>query len=128
MCYVRFFFPECSFFILTLNRQIPPGIYCILFHIYIETVNQSCFSGKLFYEYLVKLHENIHAKALLQLSWNHTSTWVLFCTFTTYLQRNVFLEVTSGELLFHIVLNIKTLNLEVVSKQIKNYLKHISIF
>ena len=36
--------------------------------------------------------------------------------------RTPFLESTFGELLLHIVLNI-----EVLSKQVKNYLKYISI-
>ena len=41
--------------------------------------------------------------------------------------RTPFLESTSGELLLHIVLNIEVIKVEVLSKQIKNYLKYISI-
>ena len=41
--------------------------------------------------------------------------------------RTSFLESTSGELLLHIVLNIEVIKVEVLSKQIKNYLKYISI-
>ena len=41
--------------------------------------------------------------------------------------RTPFLENTSGELLLHIVLNLKVINVEVPSKQVKNCLKYISI-
>ena len=41
--------------------------------------------------------------------------------------RTSFLENTAGELLLHIVLNIEVINVEVLSKQVKNYLKYISI-
>ena len=41
--------------------------------------------------------------------------------------RTPFLESTSGELLLYIVLNIEVIKVEVLSKQIKNYLKYISI-
>ena len=41
--------------------------------------------------------------------------------------RTPFLESTSGELLLHTVLNIEVIKVEVLSKQIKNYLKYISI-
>ena len=38
-----------------------------------------------------------------------------------------FSENTSGEMLLHIVLNKEVINVEVLSKQVKNYLKYISI-
>ena len=41
--------------------------------------------------------------------------------------RTPFLENTFGELLLHIVLNIEVINIEILSKQVKNYLKYISI-
>ena len=41
--------------------------------------------------------------------------------------RTPFLENTFGELLLHIVLNIEVINIGVLSKQAKNYLKYISI-
>ena len=41
--------------------------------------------------------------------------------------RTPFLENTSGELLLHIILNIEVINIDVLSKQVKNYLKYISI-
>ena len=41
--------------------------------------------------------------------------------------RMPFLEITFGELLLHIVLNTKVINIEVLSKQVKNYLKYISV-
>ena len=41
--------------------------------------------------------------------------------------RTPFLENTSGELLLHIVLIIEVINVEVLSKQVKNYLKYNSI-
>ena len=41
--------------------------------------------------------------------------------------RTSFLENTAGELLLHIVLNIEVINVEVLSKQVKNCLKYISI-
>ena len=41
--------------------------------------------------------------------------------------RTPFLENTSGELLLHIILNIGVINIDVLSKQVKNYLKYISI-
>ena len=51
------------------------------------------------------------------------------CDFNQYSSVNVmlhicsrmpFLENTSGELLLHIVLNIEVINVEVLSKQVKN--------
>ena len=42
--------------------------------------------------------------------------------------RTLFLENTSGELLLYIVLNIEVINVEVLSKQVKNCLKYISVF
>ena len=42
-------------------------------------------------------------------------------------RRTPFLESTSGELLLHIVLIIEVINVEVLSKQVKNYLKYNSI-
>ena len=39
-----------------------------------------------------------------------------------------FLENTSGKLLMFILLKIVVINVEVLSKQVKNYLKYISIF
>ena len=41
--------------------------------------------------------------------------------------RTPVLENTTGQLLLHIVLNIEVINVEVLSKQVKNYLKYISI-
>ena len=41
--------------------------------------------------------------------------------------RTLFLKHTSGELLLYIVLNIEVINLEVLSQQVKNRLKFISI-
>ena len=41
--------------------------------------------------------------------------------------RTPLLENTSGELLLYIILNIEVVNVEVLFKQVKNYLKYISI-
>ena len=41
--------------------------------------------------------------------------------------RTLFLENTSGELLLYIVLNIVVIDVKVLSKQVKNCLKYISI-
>ena len=41
--------------------------------------------------------------------------------------RTPFLENTFAEMLLHNVLNIEVINIEVLSKQVKNYLKYISI-
>ena len=41
--------------------------------------------------------------------------------------RTPFLKNISGELLLHIVLNIEVINVEVLSKQVKNYMKYISM-
>ena len=41
--------------------------------------------------------------------------------------RTPFLESTFAELLLDIALNIELINIEVLSKQVKNYLKYISI-
>ena len=57
------------------------------------------------------------------------------CDFNQYSSVNMlnicsktpFLENTFGELLLHIVLNIEVINIEVLSKRVKNYLKCISI-
>ena len=57
------------------------------------------------------------------------------CDFNQYWSVNMlhicsktpFLENTVGELLLHIVLNIEVINIEVLSKRVKNYLKCISI-
>ena len=57
------------------------------------------------------------------------------CDFNQYSSVNMlhicsktpFLENTFGELLLHIVLNIEVINIEVLSQQVKNYLKYISI-
>ena len=57
------------------------------------------------------------------------------CDFNQYTSVNILhissktpvLEKTFGELLLHIVLNIEVLNVEVLFKQVKNYMKYISI-
>ena len=58
------------------------------------------------------------------------------CDFSQYSSVNVmlhicsrmpFLENTSGELSLYIVLNIEVINVEVPSKQVKNYMKYISM-
>ena len=41
--------------------------------------------------------------------------------------RTPFSKNTSGELLLYIVLNIEVINVEILSKQVKNCLKYISI-
>ena len=41
--------------------------------------------------------------------------------------RTPFLESTSGVLLLYIVLNIEVINVVVLSKQLQNRLKHISV-
>ena len=42
--------------------------------------------------------------------------------------KRLFLENRAGELLLYIVLNIEIIMIEVLSKRVKNYLKHISTF
>ena len=44
-----------------------------------------------------------------------------------YCSRTPFLENTSGKLLLRITLDIAVINVEVLSKQVKDYLKYISI-
>ena len=53
-----------------------------------EAVTHRCFSRKVFYKYLYILQEKIHVKVWLPLYWNHTSAWVFFCNYGTYLQQN----------------------------------------
>ena len=68
---------------------------------------------------LDSLQENIYAKVCLHL---YSSVNMLhFCS------RMPFLENTSGELLLYIVLNVKVINVEVLSKQVRNRLKYISV-
>ena len=68
---------------------------------------------------LDSLQEKIHAKVWLQL-YSFVNT-LHICS------RLPFLENTSGELLLYIVLNTEVTNVEVLSKQLKNCLKYISI-
>ena len=42
-------------------------------------------------------------------------------------RRTPLIENTSGKLLLYIVLNIEVINVEVLSKQVKNFLKYISV-
>ena len=80
------------------------------------------FQEKCFTNNLDSLQENIHTKMWLQMYWNHTFARVFFCKYAT-----PFIVNTSGKLLLYIVLNIEVINEEVLSKQVKNCLKYISI-
>ena len=42
--------------------------------------------------------------------------------------RTIFLKNTSGELLLYIILNLEIINVEVLSKQVKNYFKYFKYF
>ena len=42
--------------------------------------------------------------------------------------RMIFLKNTSGELLLYIILNLEIINVEVLSKQVKNYFKYFKYF
>ena len=88
---------------------MPVDICCIHFNIYKSSrafFQESCSTNN-----LDSLQENIHAKVLLQL----------------YSSVNMLHICRSGELLLYIVLNIEVVNAEVLSKQMKNCLKYISI-
>ena len=64
----------------------------------------------------------------IQFYWNHTSGWLFFCKYATYLQQSAFfLENSSRERLLYIVLNIEVIKVEVLSKQVKKRLNYISI-
>ena len=85
---LNIFTPCSSFSILTMNRRMPGGICCIHFHIYRSSHPQAFFKERCSTNDLDSLQENIHAKSWLQLYWNHTSGWVFFCKYATYLQQN----------------------------------------
>ena len=126
-CLYWTYFTPCSSFFYFNSEKVNAGRHMLYSLSYIA-VNQRCFSRKVFYKYLDSLQENIHAKAWLQLYWNHTSAWVFFCKYATYLQQNaLFLERTSSKLLMYIVLNVEVINAEVFSKQVEICLKYISI-
>ena len=76
---------------------------------------------------LDSLQENIHTKVWLQMYWNHTFAWVFFCEYATICRTMPFKENSSGKLLLYIFLNMEVINVEVLSKQVKNCLKYISI-
>ena len=85
---------------------------------YTEAVTQRCFSRKVFYEYLESLQENIHAKVPHEY---FSVNMLLTCKRTPILVR------TSGELLLHIALRREIINVENLSKKVKNCLKYILI-
>ena len=88
-CLYWTYFTPCSSFFYFNSEKVNAGRHMLYSLSYIA-VNQRCFSRKVFYKYLDSLQENIHAKAWLQLYWNHTSAWVFFCKYTTYLQQSAF--------------------------------------
>ena len=72
----------------------------------------------MFYEYLDSLQENIHAKV----QHGYSSVNMLRTS-----SRTPFLIKTPGVLLLQIALNREIINVEVLSKKVKNYSKHILI-
>ena len=67
---------------------MPAGIYCIHFHLY-KTSHPGVFFEKGVLR-LASLPENIHAEMWVEFYWNHTSVWVFFYKYATYLLPNVF--------------------------------------
>ena len=102
---------------------MPAGICSIHFRIYRSMyILNGAFQGRCTNN-LDSLQENIHTKVWLQMYWNYTFAWVFFCEYAT----TPFIENSSGKLLLYIFLNMEVINVEVLSKQVKNCLKYILI-
>ena len=84
-----FYFTPCSSFsMLTLNKWMAAGICCFHFDIYRSSHPETFFKKGVLH--LASLQENIHREVWVQFYWNHTSVWVFFQKYETYLQKNAF--------------------------------------
>ena len=104
-----------------MNRKIPAGISFI--HTYKSSQPEVFFKKgvlRIFSQFTGE-HPCKHVVST-SLRSHFCNGIVLYIYYISEAER-LFLENTSGELLLYIVLNKETINVEVLSKQVKNYLK-----
>ena len=111
-------FVLCTFSVLALKSWMPVGTCCIHFHIY-----RSSHPEVLFKKGVIRIVRQFTEEH----TWKH-SAWVFLCKYESTCSRKSFLVKASEELLLYNALNRETINVEVLSKKIKNSLKCILIF
>ena len=110
------------FFSLTLNRQMLAGIYCI--HIYRSSDQEMFFKKGVPRICSQFTGEHLCKRVISTLLKSHFCKCIVLYLYCRSATERLFLENTSGELFLYIVLNIEITNVEILSKQLKNYLKH----